>query len=803
MKKHTRQLLSALLILVLTIGLFTAMPAALADAKTISMVFQINENTYTVNGVSMQMDVSPFLIEGRTMIPIRFVAEQLGATVEWDGDTNKVTIQLMDTTLELWIGQSDALVNGTTVPIDPENANVKPLLISKRTMLPLRFVTENLGCDVGWDGATQKVTITKVFDGLSAIDDPEVISEIQRLLSIDPPDINDPDLDPQIKRFLTLYPPIIDDPAVLAELAKVDLSVITGDVPKVSRHEPSKQYLVSNMTLDKDALRERHKEFAENYAASKWDDKSYKNGALTSRDRNLPIMSYVGYGYNMFGYYASTESLMAPVLDIDVLLNDGRIFYKTLDLSSFEQDVSEGAAEYSKKLSARVQVSGSYGFFKATVDTSFSSDHKEESTYYYSTLRYLIRNYELYVNLLPSQLKPFLHSKARSDINDPNISPLELFAHYGTHVVTSLRAGGKLEYNVSSETSAFSDKSEFEMSVTASYNAFVASVNADGKYKTETGESATNSNHKVVVKTYGGTPQDGTTLASTPNAFKEWADSVNNKMSISDFGNHNPVGIWELCDSPARRTELQNAFDELLAVKGASLSTALVVRGLKLEFLPQGQTAQPRLETSTNGVKTTWHKTGTLSTKINNMTLTSMKNAWLYYSKGASNGTGENAPVVDIFLVNHSQGENAHQIFEEKYGNDPTAILWAYVNGRQRPYDNLQEPINDPSMMSVSAPRIYLCYVTSEMAMPITHVVTSPYPDVLQYPNGMMPGPYGFGFFSMTAPMMIEGKTYIYVPDYTSLNASPSVNRPQYTGEGVWPGVLNFTTFGQYIYFAR
>ena len=141
----------------------TAVEAASGGAT--SMAFVIGQNTYTVNGLTITMDVSPTVIEDRTMLPVRFVAEPLGAAVSWDEATNKVTVQLMDTKIELWIGQSNALVNGVSTPIDPDNPNVKPLTLNDRTMLPVRFVTENLGCNVGWDEATQQVSVVQATGG--------------------------------------------------------------------------------------------------------------------------------------------------------------------------------------------------------------------------------------------------------------------------------------------------------------------------------------------------------------------------------------------------------------------------------------------------------------------------------------------------------------------------------------------------------------------------------------------------------------------------------------------------------------
>lgn len=138
----------------------------LADNTTVqdvTMVFILENNGYTINGQLTKMDVKPTIVESRTMLPIRYVAEPLGATIGWDEETQKVTVSLADTKIELWVGQSNAKVNGVTVPIDEDNINVKPLILNSRTMLPVRFVSETLGCNVGWQEETKEVTITNML----------------------------------------------------------------------------------------------------------------------------------------------------------------------------------------------------------------------------------------------------------------------------------------------------------------------------------------------------------------------------------------------------------------------------------------------------------------------------------------------------------------------------------------------------------------------------------------------------------------------------------------------------------------
>ncbi len=125
----------------------------------ILMRFQIGDTLMFLNDDFIEIDAPPTIVGGRTLLPIRWIAEPIGANVSWDGKERKVTIILNDTTIELWIGKPLARVNGIEKPIDPNNLKVVPMILNGRTMLPVRFVAENLGCRVEWDPTTRTVTI--------------------------------------------------------------------------------------------------------------------------------------------------------------------------------------------------------------------------------------------------------------------------------------------------------------------------------------------------------------------------------------------------------------------------------------------------------------------------------------------------------------------------------------------------------------------------------------------------------------------------------------------------------------------
>jgi len=72
-----------------------------------------------------------------------------------------VSIKTASKTIELWIDNNTASVNGQKLLIDPNNPNVMPIVIPPgRTMLPLRFIADNLDCNVDWNDLTREVTVT-------------------------------------------------------------------------------------------------------------------------------------------------------------------------------------------------------------------------------------------------------------------------------------------------------------------------------------------------------------------------------------------------------------------------------------------------------------------------------------------------------------------------------------------------------------------------------------------------------------------------------------------------------------------
>ena len=146
-----KRLMIILVLIALTVPVIGGVLLVNADADV----------SVTVDGRKVVFpDAKPFIDEnGRTLIPVRFVTEDLGATVEWNAQDREVYIAKDGVYIMIRIDQEMILVNGRTKAMD-----TKAIIKEDRTYVPIRYVAEELGATVGWDASTRTVIITTVKD---------------------------------------------------------------------------------------------------------------------------------------------------------------------------------------------------------------------------------------------------------------------------------------------------------------------------------------------------------------------------------------------------------------------------------------------------------------------------------------------------------------------------------------------------------------------------------------------------------------------------------------------------------------
>ena len=114
---------------------------------TISM--QIGNKHVALNNENKILDAAPLISQNRTMVPLRFIAEAFGADVSWAQDTKTVTIVIDGKVLTMRINQ------------DLEGFGAAPIISSGRTMVPIRYISEELGANVIWVPSTRTVAIAR------------------------------------------------------------------------------------------------------------------------------------------------------------------------------------------------------------------------------------------------------------------------------------------------------------------------------------------------------------------------------------------------------------------------------------------------------------------------------------------------------------------------------------------------------------------------------------------------------------------------------------------------------------------
>lgn len=114
-----------------------------------TIIMTIGQKSMTADGKSSMLDAAPVIMNNRTYVPIRAITESLGGSAEWNAKERSVTLKIDEQMITLKIG---------TVL---EKYGAAPLIIDNRTYVPIRFVAEELGASVVWDGQTRTVTIEK------------------------------------------------------------------------------------------------------------------------------------------------------------------------------------------------------------------------------------------------------------------------------------------------------------------------------------------------------------------------------------------------------------------------------------------------------------------------------------------------------------------------------------------------------------------------------------------------------------------------------------------------------------------
>ncbi|GGB17454.1 MULTISPECIES: MAC/perforin domain-containing protein [Mucilaginibacter] len=312
-------------------------------------------------------------------------------------------------------------------------------------------------------------------------------------------------------------------------------------------------------------------------------NQSTKPKKLTTQSAGDPLYDLLGFGYDVTGEYASSNSTTYQVVDIAKIAQaESNRVVTDLNVTQYSESHSGSTAEdYSQNLSYSTGASLTVGAFSGTVSEKFHEFSSLSSKYSYADASLIIRQKRLRFDAPLSLIKStYLTPVFKSDVN--SMTPQQLVTKYGTHVLTDIILGAKLSLYYRSQTTikdrALSVKAGAEAK--GLFGIFGASTNISYQ------DSLINSNfdQTIYYETVGG---DGTKGLfgeivldnSAPKiSIANWQSSCTREnAAFIQLGNSatNIILLSDLIDDPAKSTAVKNYIDQYLANKHVHLSNTL------------------------------------------------------------------------------------------------------------------------------------------------------------------------------------------------------------------------------------
>jgi len=280
-------------------------------------------------------------------------------------------------------------------------------------------------------------------------------------------------------------------------------------------------------------------------------------------DPNTAGYDQLGSGYDVFTAYADTEFVKNKVLDLRALNEDGKLLWFPVDKFNVSQYQGTTISSYVSSLSTSAGLSGSYGFFSGSINSTMSQMAGVTTEWSFATVQVKHRVHGLaVVKMQTSDLRSYLRSDFAEDINS-DLDPYVLFDLYGTHVIGKLVVGGRLDYHLSAMVTDQQQKRNIGVYAEAKFDSGFASLQLNTSFDYQSYRSQYVSNEDFKLASVGG--QGQASKVWTDGDYTQWVSTVWENPVFCDFG-ADPwlIPIWELadgdCEEGSRCWEIHEAY---------------------------------------------------------------------------------------------------------------------------------------------------------------------------------------------------------------------------------------------------
>lgn len=296
------------------------------------------------------------------------------------------------------------------------------------------------------------------------------------------------------------------------------------------------------------------------------------NSKLTQRPGD-GAYDVLGYGYDVTKEFANSNSAGFQVIDIVKFKAEqaSRLNEEFAYSSEYKEVYGENALSYSKVLSQKTENTSSQVVYGKTLSSAFTQNttdtNKFEGKYIYGSYSLEIKYKRLRFNSTIDLLKNYLTAEFLADLNSK--TPQQIVQDYGTHILTDIYTGAKLNVLYQSETKNLDRALAARAGVKSSVeNVFSMDVNND----INTSYASQNYNRKIFYNTRGGNPSKsliGTiNLEKTPVQtlnISEWQNSVDVSNSVlMDIAPNGLIYIYDLINDPVKKSQIKQYVDQYI-----------------------------------------------------------------------------------------------------------------------------------------------------------------------------------------------------------------------------------------------
>jgi len=244
-------------------------------------------------------------------------------------------------------------------------------------------------------------------------------------------------------------------------------------------------------------------------------------------------------------------------------------------------------------------------------------------------------------------LKPYMTTQAKSKINDASVPAFEIFRIYGTHCLTGIVVGGRLDYSISGRTADLKSNVSIGVYAEASFSMGLGSGSMSTSVISEEELHTFESSMEKHLEVYGGSSELGHNIIAKDD-YDAWIGSIENNLVFCNFTQNGLIPIWEFCDDETRKNELETAYASWAVDREIEVNPAPRACILDVIILEGENAANPYTDRVTGRV---YYR---LNYDLNN-------NAggayiYIYYLPGLENDTI--VPLAEVATIDTSDGES-------------------------------------------------------------------------------------------------------------------------------------------------